>query len=566
MIFNRVLGICLGVLFFVNLMAQDELPLNWHLLDKQKDGLPGISLEKTYVELLKDKKSRPVIVAILDSGVDYNHEDLKSVMWVNPGEIPGNKVDDDSNGYVDDIYGWNFIGGPNGNVAYDTYESTRLYAQMRYKFDEADPKKLNSTQKKEYEFFLKLKKDVEDRRASAEKNLEQINQTENFILIALNALEIAMDSTQLMNSENLEKLDGGENQQLQMGLAIAKQVVGQGLNFKNVGEFKSFILKDFTDGKKHFSKEVEYAFNPDYDPRAIVGDDYTDFGQKFYGNNDVIGSDASHGTHVAGIVAAERKNNLGMDGVADHVRIMAVRCVPDGDERDKDVANAIRYAVDNGASVINMSFGKGYSPQKEYVDAAIKYAEEKDVLLVHAAGNAASNNDKVENFPNKYFKKKKFLSCNKVSNWIEVGASQFESGPELVAGFSNYGKKQVDLFAPGVQIYSTMPNQSYAHEQGTSMASPVVAGVAALLRSYFPELTAKQVRKIILKSTAKPDYEVINPGTKKTEKLNKMSVTGGLVNVYEAVQLALKTKGKKKIKDERTGPGEIVPKKTSPRS
>lgn len=560
-------GILFSLVFlgFIKLLAQQELPLNWHLQDKQKDGLPGISLDKTYLELLKDKRSKTIVVAILDSGVDFKHEDLKSVMWTNPKEIPGNNKDDDHNGYVDDIHGWNFIGGPNGNVAYDTYETTRLYAQMRYKFDNVDPKKLNSDQKKEYELYTKLKKDVEDRRESAQQNLDQILQTEKFITMALDALEAALGD-QEMNAANIEKLGEGEDNQLKMGLAIAKQVVKDGLVFKNVAEFKQIILSDFVDGKKHYSKELEYAFNPDYDPRQIVGDDYTNFSQRFYGNNDVIGPDASHGTHVAGIVAAQRNNDKGMDGIADNVRIMAVRCVPDGDERDKDVANAIRYAVDNGASVINMSFGKGYSPQKELVDEAIKYAEEKDVLLVHAAGNAASNNDKVDNFPNKIFKKKKFLSCNKVSNWVEVGASSFESGPEVVAGFSNYGKKQVDLFAPGVQIYSTMPNNEYKHEQGTSMASPVVAGVAALLRSYFPELTAKQVRKIILKSTQKQDYEVVNPGTKKTEKFSSLSSSGGIVNVYEAVKLASKTKGKKKIKYGDVGPGEVMPSKVAPRS
>lgn len=549
----------------IGLTAQDALPLNWHLLDKSNDGLYGVSAERAHSELLKDKKAKTIIVAILDSGVEADHEDLKDVMWVNPGEIPGNGIDDDRNGYIDDVHGWNFIGGKFGNVSSDTYESTRLYAEMRYKYESADRKKLSGKYKKEYDLFVKLKKEVEGRRKSAKLHLENMEESEKAIIGAVDALALALGD-KAFTMENVDELEEGDSKNLSMGIQIAKHILGDNLPIANVAELKNYILQDFKEGKKHYSNEYNCAFNPDFDPRPIVGDNYADVSERYYGNNDVEGPDASHGTHVAGLVAANRNNGIGMDGVADHVRIMSVRCVPDGDERDKDVANAIRYAVDNGASIINMSFGKGYSPQKEAVDEAVKYAEKHDVLLVHAAGNAASNNDKVENFPNKKFKKKKFLSCNRAANWLEVGALSYQSAPDMVAGFSNYGKKSVDLFSPGVQIFSTVPDNEYQYLQGTSMASPIAAGVAALIRAYFPDMTAKQVKDILIKSTVNPTALNKLPGSKKEVKLKSISRTGGIINAYEAVKLASTMKGKKKNTEKLNSDSGDVKDQKNPRS
>ncbi len=565
---NWSLKIGLLLIYFglsLHLYAQDALPNNWHLLDKTNDGLNGVSAERSYSELLKGKKSKTVIVAILDSGVESDHEDLKDVMWINPGEIAGNGIDDDRNGYIDDVHGWNFIGGKFGNISNDTYESTRLYAEMRYKYESADRSKLSGKYKKEYDLFVKLKKEVEGRRKSAKLNLDNMEQSETTIIAAVEALAISLGD-KAFTMENIEQIEEGDSKNLSMGIQIAKHILGDNLPIANVAELKTFILQDFKEGKKHYSNEYNFAFNPDFDPRPIVGDLYSDVNQRFYGNNDVEGPDATHGTHVAGLVAASRKNGIGMDGVADNVRIMSVRCVPDGDERDKDVANAIRYAVDNGASIINMSFGKGYSPQKEAVDEAVKYAEKHDVLLVHAAGNAASNNDKVENFPNKIYKKKKFLSCNKASNWLEVGALSYEAPPDMVANFSNYGKKSVDLFSPGVQIYSTVPDGKYDHLQGTSMASPIAAGVAAILRSYFPELTAKQVKNILVESAVKQTALTNEPGVKKVRKLSDISKSGGTINAYEAINLATKTKGKKKLSEAEKRSWDSVKNSENPRS
>ncbi|MBK8295764.1 MAG: S8 family peptidase [Saprospiraceae bacterium] len=560
------LFLVISLLMFQNLFGQDALPRNWHLLDKSLDGLNGTSTEKAYKELLAGKKAKTIVVAILDSGVEPDHDDLKDVMWTNPKEIPGNGIDDDKNGYIDDIHGWNFIGGKNGNVANDTYEATRLYAQLRYKYEQADRTKLTGKQKKEYDQFIKLKTDTESRQKSAQTNLDYIQHTEKLILGLLDTLSNALGE-QALNLENINNIDEKDSKSLSMSIAMTKQILAENSNFKNVAELKSFLVNDFEEGKKHYTNELKYAFNPDYNPRTIIGDNYDNVNERIYGNNDVEGPDASHGTHVAGLVAAKRENGIGIDGVADHVRIMSVRCVPDGDERDKDVANAIRYAVDNGASIINMSFGKGHSPDKETVDAAVKYAKDHDVLLVHASGNSAENNDKVANFPNKYFAKKKFLGCNKASNWLEVGALSFEGAPKSIAGFSNYGKKSVDLFSPGVQIYSTVPDNKYKNEQGTSMASPIAAGVAALIRSYFPELTAKQVRKILLESAVKETSKVTVPGIKTDAKLSDISVSGGMINSYEAVKLASKTKGKKKLKNsERFDPEGGIQNPSQPRT
>ncbi|MCA6434434.1 MAG: S8 family serine peptidase, partial [Cytophagales bacterium] len=321
-------------------------------------------------------------------------------------------------------------------------------------------------------------------------------------------------------------------------LLFAKSVIGR--VYKTAGDDAPLdeYLSQVKEGVDYFEVIVKYGYNAEFDSRQIVGDNYSDFFEKGYGNNDVKGPDPLHGTHVAGIIAADRKNNLGIKGIADNVKIMAVRAVPNGDERDKDVANAIIYAVDNGAKIINMSFGKSFSPEKEVVDRAVKYAEQKGVLLIHAAGNEGDDIDVEKNFPTK-----KYLNGKEAKNWIEVGASSWGSDENFVGSFSNYGKKGVSLFAPGVQIYSTTPGNTYKNEDGTSMASPSTAGVAALLMSYFPNLTAIEVKDILEKSTRKFDnLKVQKPGSKELVSFSELSSSGGLVNAYEAVKMAKESK------------------------
>jgi subtilisin family serine protease len=298
-------------------------------------------------------------------------------------------------------------------------------------------------------------------------------------------------------------------------------------------------IDQLKEGVHHYETAVEYGYNTEFDSRGVVGDDPTNLTEKVYGNNDVEGPDAKHGTHVAGIIAANRQNEIGTKGIADNVKIMSVRAVPNGDERDKDVANAIRYAADNGAQIINMSFGKGFSPHKDIVDKAVKYAESKGVLLIHAAGNDGDDLDQESNFPNKTF-----TAGGQAKTWLEIGASSWGADQNFVGSFSNYGRKSVDLFAPGVQIYSTTPNDNYENLQGTSMAAPATSGVAAIIMSYFPELSAEQVKEVLRQSTRKFDGLKVNkPGSKDAIPFNQLSSSGGMVNAYEAVKLAMTMHG-----------------------
>lgn len=527
-------------------IGQDMAPKNWFTKDAAPNAATGSGSDRVYDELLRALPSVPVIVAVIDSGVEADHEDLKDRMWVNKGEIPNNGIDDDKNGYVDDIHGWNFLGNPNGdNVGPDTYESTRLFASLRGKYANADPTKLSKKEKKEYQLYQDTKADVEKKLAFAESQLEQIEGTMLMIMEPLEAVKKSLGRKK-PTPENINAIEEGEDQQLMMGKMIMTQILNSGdMPATSMDSIIFFLSEELEKGITHYKNQVEYAYNPDFDSRRdIVKDDYSNYNQKGYGNNDVEGPDAMHGTHVAGIIAATRNNCIGIDGVADNVLIMSVRAVPDGDEHDKDIANAIRYAVDNGAKVINMSFGKGFSPGKKYVDAAVKYAAKKDVLLVHAAGNSAQDNDSSDNFPNDTYIKKKLFGKKTAKNWIEVGALNWRSGVEMVAGFSNYGKTNVDIFAPGVDLYSTVPDQKYEPASGTSMASPVVAGVAALLRSYFPTLKATEIKDIILQSAVITEIKVHKPGSQELIPFSELSATGGYINAYEAVKLAAKKTGK----------------------
>lgn len=511
----------------IALSAQDTAPDNWYNLDKATDKVQGVSTEKAYQELLKGKQSKTILVAVIDSGIDEEHEDLKDIMWVNEDEIPGNGIDDDKNGYVDDIYGWNFIGGANGeNVKEDTYELTRVYKMLK-------DKKRN---KKEEERYKKIKKEYDEKVNNAQLNLQQME----LITSVAETLKEALDGqpSTIANIEAIESDDEKVKMAQKMFVTLFKpQYEAQGQDPKEPVDLDE-LIQSVQGAKDYYKNSLEYGYNVDFEPRKIVGDDYNNSKERYYGNNDVTGPDAGHGTHVAGIIGAVRTNNIGNMGVADNVRIMSVRAVPDGDERDKDVANAIYYAVDNGAKIINMSFGKGFSWDKKAVDKAVRYAEKKGVLLVHAAGNSALNTDIEDNYPNKY---KKDNTSKPYSNWIEVGALSWKPDAEMPATFSNYGKKNVDVFAPGVDIYSTVPGSKYDSYSGTSMASPVTAGVAALVWSYYPDLTVKQLRQIITESTIKMNEYVILPGTSdKKVEFNTLCNTSGVVNAYKALEMAEK--------------------------
>ncbi|MEL6357347.1 MAG: S8 family serine peptidase, partial [Bacteroidota bacterium] len=458
----------------------------------------------------------------------------------NAEEVPGNGKDDDNNGYVDDIHGWNFIGGSDGrDINYENLEVVRLYSKLKKKYANRNREGLPKAEKKEYDKIAEYEKEIKE---NQEKWAPQLAQVKPLFEMAEMAMKTIGKEPADITKEDIDNLDDTE-------FGLFKNVAGR---FLAETDFAGFYdeIKGYVE---YMESQVEYNYNPDFDARDIVGDDPSNLDDRNYGNNNYEGPDAAHGTHVAGIIAAIRDNGIGVDGVGGaNVRIMSVRTVPNGDERDKDVANAIRYAVDNGASVINMSFGKGYSPYKGAVDDAVRYAEKNDVLLVHAAGNDGKELTLTNNYPNDIYLKRGFLRPKGSRVWLEVGASTSDFGEGLPAGFSNYNTEYVDVFAPGRDIYSTVPESEYSSFNGTSMAAPMVAGIAALLRSYFPDLTARQVREIIIESALPASLSVVKPGTESDKvDFNRLSATGALANAYAAVKLAETTKGKKKRTAER---------------
>lgn len=512
----------------------------WYLRDPQLDKTPGVGATRTYAELLKGRKPSPVVVAVIDSGIDTAHVDLKAVLWRNPREIPGNGIDDDKNGYIDDVHGWNFLGGADGrNISVETLEVTRVVAKLSPRFAGKTAAQLKPTDKADYALYLKAKKLYDAKRKELTEQVQQAEQ----VAAPLNQL-----TTVLKQQLGKEKLDTATMRQIASALPDPDMknmlsVLYQDMRNNGIPDTDALLgvlqneLKDQRD-------QLDYSLNTKFNARAdIVKDNPDDLTQRYYGNSDVTGPDALHGTHVAGIIAAVRDNNIGIQGIAaSPVRVMSVRAVPNGDERDKDVANAIRYAVDNGAQIINMSFGKELSPQRPAVEAAYKYAEAKGVLLVHAAGNEDDNLDVVAHYPASFY-----LNGAVPTNLLTVGASGPTDDENLPASFSNYSKRQVDVFAPGVGIFSTLPGSKYGSESGTSMASPVTAGVAAVLKSYFPSLTAVELKRIIRESAQVHHTQVLVPGEGgKKADFATLSSTGGIVNLYAAVQLALQLEAAKK--------------------
>ena len=484
----------------------------WSHLDLSRDTIPGMSVDRAYNELLKNRKGKKVIVGVIDSGVDIEHEDLKTVIWTNPKEIAGNNIDDDKNGYIDDVHGWNFL----GDATNENLEMTRILK----KGDDGSPeyKRAQTAFDAQYSEVMMGKQQV-DFIFGAKKLVADYLKKDNFTIEEVKAIDT-------------------KDPQLGKAKQIITNILAQtGANFNSeLNGFKDQIY-DMTD----------YNLNKDFDGRKVVGDNPNDLNDRVYGNNNVMGldkEDALHGTHVAGIIAAVRNNGIGSDGVATNVEILPVRAVPNGDEYDKDIALGIRYAVDNGAKVINGSFGKAFSPQKQWVWDAIKYAESKDVLIVFAAGNEGQDVDLEQNrsYPTDVGDDKNEIA----SNVLTVGALNTTFDSALVAGFSNYGSTNVDVFAPGMKIYASVPNNKYLYEQGTSMASPNAAGVAALIRSYYPKLSAKQVKQIMMDSGTQITNEVVLGGSEEKRPFNKASRSGKMVNAFNALMMAEKmSKGKR---------------------
>jgi len=483
---------------------KEEQQKRWSHLDLAKDTVPGMSVDKAYNELLNNKKGTKVIVAVIDSGVDIDHEDLKSVIWTNKKEIPGNGIDDDKNGFVDDVHGWNFLGESNN----ENLELVRIIK----KGDDGS------------ELYKKAVADYDKKYKKIEKEKFQVD----FIVKADNNIKefLKKDIYSLEELKAISSTDSKVNQSKMVLLSIAAQA---GKDFQDeINSYKDYIYD-----------QLNYNLNKEFDGRKILGDNPDDFSKKNYGNNKVYSKDRKdslHGTHVAGIIAQVRNNGIGGDGVATNVEIMPIRAVPNGDEYDKDIALAIRYAVDNGAKVINGSFGKDYSPHKEWVWDAIKYAESKDVLIVFAAGNDGKNIDVEPSYPADTKDKKNEIA----SNVLTIGALDREYNDHLVASFSNFGEKNVDIFSPGVKIYASVPENKYKYEEGTSMAAPNAAGVAALIRSFYPNLKASQVKQIIMESGTPVPFDVAVGEKEEKMPLSKACVSGKIINAYNALALAEK--------------------------
>lgn len=503
-----------------------EAPGNWQLLDDSTDHYPGISLLRAQRELLAGKvPKQSVIVAVIDGGVDTAHAAIRPRLWTNKKEIAANGKDDDGNGYADDVHGWNFIGGADGrDVNYDTFELTRMYVRCSgapQTITERAMPAIDSTT---------CRKVAAEYASTKTKTNSTLNRMRSISAVVDRAVPILKQAarTDTLTLARVTALPAS-TPSVAAARAIYLQLAKEGATPEAV-----------TEAVTEYGVQSQYGLNPDFDPRGIVGDNYADPSQRNYGNTDVTGPDAKHGTHVAGIIAAVKQDSAGVEGIASAALIMPVRAVPDGDERDKDIGNAIRYAVDNGARVINMSFGKPYSPFKSAVDAAVRYADAHGVLMVAASGNDGVSLDTVSNFPTPFY-----TGGGRAANWIEVGASSWRGGDTLAVSFSNYSHDRVDVFAPGEDILSSVQGGGYERLSGTSMAAPVVTGLAALIMSYYPSLSAAQVRQIILDSATRYSGPALVPGRRSGEAVPfaSLSVTGGIVNAYNALRLAAERSG-----------------------
>ncbi|MCX6313444.1 MAG: S8 family serine peptidase [Sphingobacteriales bacterium] len=530
--FHKIL-FAFSLLLFIQItgVAQTTAPKlkGWQLLNYKEDGYMGTGVKEAY-ELLKGRKSQTVIIAVIDSGVDTLQEDLKAALWVNPREIPGNGKDDDGNGYTDDIHGWNFCGSSSGeNLSNNTHEIERVYHKWKNEFEGISEKKIPADRKFLYSQWKRAESLINKDYEEYQQNIKNIENASLLFNSSNTILTSYLKKTDFIKTD-LAAVNGSDS--VNWAVRLWKSVFDRGSDpeIKNtdiIRDLEAYHNTLLNNRKRKEDLPVDFR-------GALTKDNYENIHDSIYGNNNLKSSSGNHGTHVSGIIGAIRNNNIGMDGIVDNVRIMVIRAVPGGDEHDKDVALAIRYAVNNGASIINMSFGKPVSPYKQLVDDAIAYAASKNVLLVHGSGNDGQDIDENSFYPSPFMQ-----DGTKASNMLTVGASGDYSLDGLVAGFSNYGIKTVDLFAPGMYINSTITNNNYEPADGTSMASPVAAGVAGLIKSYFPALTPAQIIDLLMRSGTSITESVTLPGTDKKTSLNKLCKSGKIINAYEAVKLAL---------------------------
>jgi len=509
-----------GLLIFgCNVLAQKP---NWQNLDLNKDSVFGISTEKVYSTVLKDKHLHKVIVAVIDSGVDTAHEDLRANIWTNQGEVPGNGIDDDHNEYVDDIHGWDFLGVEQGkeDITYlaeqnkDFYDSLSMGSiPLSYRVGYRKHKEISEAY---YGHIQQLQTLI--------TNLESNQSLLDTILQKIGKKVLILEDFLIYKARNEDEK------------GVIKKIVADMPNYKDFAAYRKIEIDTLIQmAKYHLKQGLNMKFSTSSTERDKDGDG--NVASDATGLVDNINSTGLHGTHVAGIIAAVRDNAIGMDGVASNAEIMVLKTNGNIRElRDATLAKAIRYAADNGAKVINISMGKYYTWDKAVVDDAVKHAMEKGVLIVSAAMNNSRNIDKDTVYPNKYYE-----TGGIAKSWIVVGASGPHDDSTLAAAFSNYGKNSVDVFAPGVGIYSTLPFNHYASWDGTSMATPVVSGLAALIWGYYPDLTAEQVKDIIVESVRKINHKVYvkdEAGNIVLVPFSSICSSGGIVNAYNALLIA----------------------------
>ena len=522
---------------------------NWHWKDYGKDTIHGISLFQAYEQLSKlNKQPSPIIVAVLDGGIDTNHIELKPRLWINTKEIPNNGIDDDHNGYVDDIHGWNFLGGKDGrNIDKAADEKSRIYHKYKSAFENiSDINQIKSeAQQKQYLVWKQAAQEIEFSEEDA-ANLQYISMATNAIQKLGNIIIKEMNDSNF-TVESIESFQPIGRVTLDAKIAYLR--TARILGIEKETPYKEVIsdLKEYIEGKEKSAKAKLVA--PANIRAEIIKDNYENFADKFYGNNDITGPNAKHGTHVAGLVASIPDSTWNVNKLYPLIQIMGVRVVPDGDEYDKDIALGIRYAVDNGAKILNMSFGKSFSPEQSWVDDAIRYAGEKDVLIIHSAGNEFYDLNTKAVYPNPYSSTFKDTAKNILT--IAASSDNFING-SLLTDFSNFGAKIVDVLSPGNKIYSTIPtDNNHGYLQGTSMAAPIVSHIAAMIRSYYPNLSATDVKQIIMQSVWKPeDVSKAFPIPQKEEQktLHEIAAAPGIVNAANALQLAQNFKPSKKIK------------------
>ncbi|MFM6994977.1 MAG: S8 family serine peptidase [Sediminibacterium sp.] len=520
----------------------------WHWKDLEKDGVHGVSLFKAQQLLIDLKlKPTPIVIAILDGGIDTNHLQIKPLLWNNNKEIPGNHLDDDKNGYIDDMHGWNFLGnaaGQNINKASD--EKSRIYHRYKSEFkqDNLDSATWDLKKKQIYKMWQQATAEIVFTDEDAD-NLAFIKMARNAV-VKMGVILIREMEDSNFTAEKLETYQPIGKLTADTKISYLRTLQALGIDKLNGHQSILDDLNEYISGKEQSAISMENA--PEDLRKNIIQDQYENFKDQHYGNNNITGPNAKHGTHVAGLAAGIVDTIVSNATFINPIKIMGVRVVPDGDEYDKDIALGIRYAVNNGAKIINMSFGKSFSPEQPWVDSAIRYAASKDVLIIHSAGNESYDLNVKSVYPNPY----STVFNDKANNMITVGASSDPIIAEsILTDFSNYGNQIVDVLSPGNKIYSSLPNQNYGYLNGTSMSAPILSHIAALIRSYFPKLSAIEVKTILLQSCWKPkDENTLFPIPQKDQakKLNEISSEGGIINAALCIQNAMKFQSNKNKK------------------